>query len=56
MIARLGAGAIDARLNTYVAAHFGEGLMQGLHASWGGGVTLGPLLMTCGLSEPIASK
>jgi MFS family permease len=27
VLAGLGAGAIDAGLNTYVAAHFGEGLM-----------------------------
>lgn len=46
----LGAGAIDAGLNTYVAAHFGEGLMQWLHASYGAGVTLGPIIMTAGLS------
>lgn len=46
----LGAGAIDAGLNTYVAAHFHEGLMQWLHASYGVGVTIGPLLMTFGLS------
>jgi fucose permease len=50
VIAGLGAGAIDAGLNTYVAAHFGEGLMQWLHASWGVGVTLGPIIMTIGLS------
>ncbi|MCS7038557.1 MAG: MFS transporter [Verrucomicrobiota bacterium] len=49
MIAGLGAGAIDAGLNMYAAAHFGEGLMQWLHASWGIGVTLGPLIMTFGL-------
>ena len=46
----LGAGAIDAGLNTYVASHFGEGLMQWLHASFGVGVTLGPLIMTAGLN------
>lgn len=46
----LGAGAIDAGLNTYVAAHFGEGLMQWLHASWGVGITTGPILMTIGLT------
>jgi fucose permease len=46
----LGAGAIDAGLNTYVATHFGEGLMQWLHASWGVGVTLGPIIMTLGLT------
>jgi fucose permease len=50
VIAGLGAGAIDAGLNTYVAANFGEGLMQWLHASWGVGVTLGPIIMTIGLS------
>ena len=48
--AGLGAGAIDAGLNTYVASHFGEGLMQWLHASFGFGVTLGPIIMTAGLN------
>jgi fucose permease len=47
----LGAGAIDAGLNTYVAAHFGEDLMQWLHASWGVGTTLGPIIMTLGLTN-----
>ena len=46
----LGAGAIDAGLNTYVATHFGEGLMQWLHACWGVGITLGPIIMTVGLT------
>lgn len=50
VLAGLGAGAIDAGLNTYVAAHFSEGLMQWLHASWGVGITLGPIIMTIGLS------
>jgi fucose permease len=50
VFAGLGAGAIDAGLNTYVAAHFGEGLMQWLHASWGVGITLGPIIMTVGLT------
>src|SRR5512139_32701 len=49
VFAGLGAGAIDAGLNTYVAAHFGEGLMQWLHASWGVGITMGPIIMTLGL-------
>lgn len=49
MVAGFGAGAIDAGLNTYVAAHFSEGLMQWLHASWGVGITLGPIIMTLGL-------
>jgi fucose permease len=50
IISGLGAGAIDAGLNTYVAAHFGEGLMQWLHASYGIGVTLGPIIMTVALT------
>jgi fucose permease len=51
VLAGLGAGAIDAGLNTYVAAHFGEGLMQWLHASYGIGVTLGPIIMTIALTS-----
>src|SRR5512137_2097508 len=50
VVAGLGAGAIDAGLNTYVAAHFGAGLMQWLHASYGIGVTLGPIIMTTALA------
>jgi fucose permease len=46
----LGAGAIDAGLNTYIASNFGEGLMQWLHASYGVGVTFGPIIMTVGLN------
>jgi len=49
--AGLGAGAIDAGLNTYVAAHFGEGVMQWLHACWGIGITLGPIIMTFALAQ-----
>ncbi len=50
VVAGLGAGAIDAGLNTYVAAHFGVGLMQWLHACYGIGVTLGPIIMTIALT------
>lgn len=49
VFAGFGAGAIDAGLNTYVAAHFGEGVMQWLHACWGIGITMGPIIMTVGL-------
>jgi fucose permease len=48
--AGLGAGAIDAGLNTYVAANFNEGIMQWLHAFWGVGTTTGPMIMTYGLT------
>lgn len=46
VLAGLGAGAIDAGLNTYVEKHFNEGLMQWLHASFGVGVTIGPIIMS----------
>jgi fucose permease len=49
VVAGLGAGAIDAGLNTYIAANHGAGLMQWLHASYGIGITLGPIIMTTGL-------
>lgn len=51
VIAGLGAGAIDAGLNTYVAANFSEGVMQWLHAFWGVGITIGPIIMTVGLTS-----
>ena len=50
VVAGLGAGAIDAGLNTYAAAHFAEGLVQWLHASSGIGITLGPIIITTALT------
>lgn len=50
VLAGLGAGAIDAGLNTYVAANFSERIMQWLHAFWGVGITSGPIIMTIGLT------
>ena len=50
VVGGLGAGAIDAGLNTYMAANFGEGVMQWLHASYGIGITLGPVIMTLALA------
>ncbi len=50
VVAGLGAGAIDAGLNTYVAANFSVGLMQWLHACYGIGVTLGPIIMTIAIT------
>lgn len=46
----LGAGAIDAGINTYVAQNHSERMMQWLHASFGVGTTLGPVIMTLGIS------
>ncbi len=44
--AGLGAGAIDASINAYAAARFAPGRVAWLHACWGIGASLGPLLMT----------
>jgi fucose permease len=41
-----GGGMIDAGLNTYFAANYGPRLMSWLHASFGIGTTLAPLMMT----------
>lgn len=43
-------GAIDAGMNTYFAMNLSPRLMNWLHASFGLGATLGPLLMTSLLS------
>ena len=49
-ISGLGAGAIDAGINTYVAKYHSSRMMQWLHASFGVGITSGPLIMTVGIS------
>ncbi|GLX67643.1 MFS transporter [Paenibacillus glycanilyticus] len=41
----LGAGAVDAGLNNYVAAHYKAHHMSWLHCFWGVGATLGPIIM-----------
>jgi fucose permease len=46
----LGAGAIDSGLNAYAARHFGARHMNWLHASFGFGAMLGPLVMTGALA------
>ncbi len=48
-IGGIGAGAIDAGVNNYVEKHYSERLMQWLHASFGIGITAGPLIMTMGI-------
>ena len=45
-----GGGVIDAGLNTYVAANYSARYMNWLHASFGVGATLGPLVMTGALN------
>ncbi len=41
----LGAGAVDAALNNYVALHFPSKHMNWLHAFWGVGVSISPYIM-----------
>ncbi len=42
----LGAGAVDAALNGFVARHYSGRHMNWLHACWGIGASSGPLIMT----------
>jgi fucose permease len=46
----MGAGAIDAGVNTFVAKNYSSRTMQWLHASFGIGITIGPVIMTVGIS------
>lgn len=47
----LGAGAIDAGLNNYIALHYSVGQMNFLHCFYGIGVSLSPYLMSVALHE-----
>lgn len=48
----LGAGAIDAALNNYVALNYGARHMSWLHCCWGIGASVGPLVMGWALGRP----
>lgn len=45
----LGAGAIDAALNNYVALHYKAKHMSWLHCFWGVGTIISPFIMSCAL-------
>lgn len=47
----LGAGAVDAGLNGFVARHYSGRHMNWLHACWGIGASTGPLVMGLALSS-----
>lgn len=47
----LGAGAVDAALNDFVARNFSSRHMSWLHAFWGVGATTGPLLLAYVVSQ-----
>ncbi|MEU8408460.1 MFS transporter [Micromonospora sp. NPDC048842] len=50
----LGSGAVDSGLNAYAAGAFGARHMNWLHAFFGLGVAIGPLIMTAVLSAGLA--
>jgi fucose permease len=50
----LGSGAIDSGLNAYAAGAFGPRHMNWMHAFFGLGVAIGPLIMTAALSAGLA--
>jgi fucose permease len=47
----LGAGAVDAALNNYVALHYASRHMSWLHCMWGLGASLGPAILGAALSQ-----
>jgi fucose permease len=47
----LGAGAVDASLNHFAAAHYSSRHMNWLHGFWGIGATAGPLIMGVALAS-----
>ena len=54
LVLGLGSGAIDSGLNAYAAAHFSSRHMNWLHASFGFGAMMGPLVMTGVLSASLS--
>lgn len=54
VVAGFGSGVLDAGMNTYLAAEYKESEMQWLHAFFGLGATLSPLIMTVSLSQFIS--
>lgn len=49
-----GSGLLDSGMNTHFATRFSARLMNWLHASFGLGATIGPLIMTAVLSNSLA--
>lgn len=47
----LGAGAVDAALNNYVALHYSSRHMSWLHAFWGVGASISPFIMSFALTR-----
>ena len=53
-VSSLGFGAINSALNAYAAEHFGARDINWMHASYGLGATLGPLLVTALLGSGVS--
>jgi fucose permease len=51
LVAGLGAGGIDAGINTYAAMRHGPRFLNVLHACWGVGAATGPAIMTAVLAS-----
>ena len=47
----LGAGAVDAALNNYVALHYSSRHMSWLHCFWGVGASISPFIMSAALAR-----
>jgi fucose permease len=52
----LGAGSVDAALNSYVATHYKAHHMSWLHCFWGVGATLGPIIMSLFIAKQYSWK
>ena len=50
----LGAGAVDAALNAFVATHYAARHMNWLHCCWGVGTSVGPVAMGWALAGPMS--
>ena len=51
LLVGLGSGGIDAVLNAYAASNFNPRFLNWLHASFGIGTTIGPLIMTAAIAS-----
>jgi fucose permease len=51
LVMGLGSGAIDSGLNGYAARHFSVRQVNWLHACWGLGASIGPLIMTAAIAR-----
>jgi len=51
LITGLGSGALDSGMNAYGASHFSPSHMNWMHAAFGVGATVGPLIMTGVLAQ-----